>query len=61
MAEPRCICDFGDDCDGSGVRHCEGCGGDFCVCHACHGNGEVDCAGCEYCCEAEGGAHTVNE
>lgn len=44
-----CICEFGDECFGSGVIHCDGCGGDSCVCAACFGNGEISCDGCDYC------------
>lgn len=44
-----CICDFPTCCDGRRVLYCRGCGGDFCVCAACYGNGEVECDGCEDC------------
>jgi hypothetical protein len=46
---PACICEFPPDCGGLGVLVCEGCGGDFCVCGACLGHGEIECEGCEYC------------
>lgn len=41
-----CMCEWPDECDGTGVLHCEGCGGDLCVC-VC--GGECDCDGCEVC------------
>lgn len=45
----RCICDFPLSCGGSGTIACSGCGGDQCVCAACHGNGERECPGCSMC------------
>lgn len=45
----RCICEFPDSCDGSGVLHCDGCGGDQCFCAACFGHGESECPGCGMC------------
>lgn len=44
-----CMCDWDDECDGSGVLHCLGCGGDQCVCAVCFGNGELSCEGCAQC------------
>lgn len=41
-----CMCEFAAGCGGLGVVHCNGCGGDLCVC-AC--GGEIDCDGCEDC------------
>lgn len=32
-----CICEWPDQCDGGGMLHCEGCGG------------ECECGGCEMC------------
>ena len=52
---PRCICDFPDTCEGFGMLHCRGCGGDQCVCAACFGHGEMDCDGCEDCRENDEG------
>ena len=51
MATPRktrdkCVCDWPDECDGSGILNCEGCGGDTCIC-VC--DGERECAGCDAC------------
>lgn len=37
-----------DGCGGTGVLYCS-CGGDLCV---CHNHGEVECDGCDDCCEA---------
>lgn len=45
----ECICEFPEGCAGNGVLYCEGCGGDLCVCAACHGGGEMECPGCEDC------------
>jgi hypothetical protein len=42
----RCICDWPDDCGGTGVLMCDGCGGDQCVCTC---GGEMECYGCEAC------------
>jgi hypothetical protein len=44
-----CMCDFPLSCQGDGVLSCTGCGGDFCVCHECFGQGTIDCDGCEMC------------
>lgn len=44
-----CCCDFPPACDGSGIIHCEGCGGDQCVCSRCGGAGEAECEGCLFC------------
>lgn len=41
-----CRCDFPAECNGTGVLHCDGCGGDLCVC-VC--GGEASCNGCEAC------------
>jgi hypothetical protein len=49
VPEPECICDFLESCDGTGELACTGCGGDFCVCLACRGNGSAECFGCEMC------------
>jgi hypothetical protein len=53
MTRGRCICDFPDDCDGSGHINCRGCGGDFCFCAACFGHGATECEGCGNCVEHE--------
>lgn len=45
----RCMCDFPATCGGLGYVTCSGCGGDFCVCAECHGNGECECFGCDEC------------
>ena len=42
----RCMCDWPDECNGLGILHCEGCGGDLCVCRC---GGEIDCGGCINC------------
>ena len=43
----QCCCDFPEDCGGSGVLLCDGCGGDLCVCRC---GGETECYGCDACC-----------
>jgi hypothetical protein len=48
MNSETCICCFPSTCGGLGVVFCGGCGGDICVCAACHGQGEQDCD-CEMC------------
>jgi hypothetical protein len=50
---PQCICEFASCCYGTGALHCRGCGGDFCICRACFGQGETDCDGCEMCGHAD--------
>lgn len=47
--DDACICEFADECGGTGVLECEGCGGDLCVCGC---GGEVDCYGCDECLDA---------
>jgi hypothetical protein len=42
-----CMCDFDDECSGTGVLYCLGCGGDQCVCGRCFG--EMPCDGCDWC------------
>lgn len=47
----RCVCDWPKardavKCNGTGVQHCAGCGGDQCVC-VC--GGERECPGCAAC------------
>lgn len=42
----RCMCDWPDECNGLGILHCDGCGGDLCVCRC---GGEIDCGGCINC------------
>lgn len=46
----RCVCDFGDECSGTGGLYCLGCGGDLCIC-AC--GGEAECPGCDMCSEQD--------
>ena len=41
-----CMCEFPDECSGTGVLHCDGCGGDLCVCRC---GGGLPCGGCGYC------------
>jgi hypothetical protein len=41
-----CLCDFPEDCGGTGMLQCQGCGGDFCVCLC---SGEMECFGCAEC------------
>lgn len=41
-----CMCEWPDDCGGTGAMYCDGCGGDLCVC-VC--GGESECYGCEMC------------
>lgn len=41
-----CMCDWPDNCGGSGVLNCEGCGGDQCVCRC---GGEMSCDSCDAC------------
>lgn len=36
-------------CGGTGMLQCE-CGGDICVCHH---HGEVECPGCDECCDSD--------
>ena len=40
------MCDFDDECSGTGILHCLGCGGDLCVCRC---GGESECYGCDMC------------
>lgn len=56
VLDDSCICEFADECDGSGQVECIGCGGETCVCGSCGGRGESECPGCENCesCDAEG-------
>jgi len=49
----RCICKFPSDCNGTGGLSCRRCGGDFCACAACYGQGEMECPGCVYCASME--------
>ncbi len=42
----RCMCEWPDSCGGTGMLHCEGCGGDLCICKC---SGEKPCPGCEEC------------
>lgn len=44
-----CMCEFPLTCGGTGYLHCDGCGGDQCVCGPCYGQGEVECYGCDAC------------
>jgi hypothetical protein len=47
MPRKKCICTFGDECNGLGTLHCDPpCGGDQCVCTC---GGERECDGCIYC------------
>lgn len=43
---PDCMCDFPQECDGSGMLICDGCGGDQCYCRC---GGECPCPGCPNC------------
>lgn len=50
MSDIKCMCDWPDDCGGSGVLMCDGCGGDTCVCRC---GGEEECPGCVLCCDVD--------
>jgi hypothetical protein len=51
MSLRECVCEFDlEDCGGTGVIECEGCGGDQCVCSC---GGEIACPGCDLCEEHE--------
>jgi hypothetical protein len=41
-----CMCEYPATCGGTGVRTCDGCGGDLCVCIC---GGEWPCPGCVAC------------
>ena len=43
-----CGCEWELGCGDTGYLHCEGCGGDACIC-AC--GGELECDGCAECCD----------
>lgn len=58
----ECICEFDEECDGSGNLQCRGCGGDGCFCAACFGHGESECYGCDMCEPADDGVcHYVED
>jgi hypothetical protein len=52
----HCVCEWpkrpkppalpGFLCNGTGIQHCNGCGGDQCIC-VC--GGERECPGCDAC------------
>lgn len=42
----ECCCEFPEVCNGGGVLHCDGCGGDFCICTC---GGDAECLGCGNC------------
>ena len=41
-----CMCDWPEECDGSGMLTCNGCGDDQCYCRC---GGECECPGCAQC------------
>lgn len=41
-----CMCIWPDECGGTGILYCKGCGGDQCICKCC---GERECGGCFWC------------
>jgi len=46
MMRTKCGCEWPDTCGGAGQLHCDGCGGDICVCIC---GGEMACVGCADC------------
>lgn len=45
----KCSCLWPDACDGGGILECSRCGGEFCACGPCRGQGEIECPGCPNC------------
>jgi len=42
----ECMCEWPAECHGSGIIHCDGCGGDICACLC---GGDMQCPGCQSC------------